>query len=118
LLQCACDNTPKMARYTDELIFRSFFVNSAFSNFLLAGTTSSHVLPALVVELVVRLVQQLEHRALGPLLIAPRDLFPELHQAREILDRMEAGFNSVRIRLSCGPSKAFTRLMPRPSRRL
>src|SRR5262249_2414088 len=46
------------------------------------------VLPALVVELVVRLVQQLEHQALGLLLIAPRDLFPEFHQARDILDRI------------------------------
>jgi hypothetical protein len=38
------------------------------------------LLPALVVELAVRLVQQLEHQAPGLLLIAQRDLFPEFHR--------------------------------------
>src|SRR5215472_8082063 len=37
------------------------------------------LLPALIVELVVRLVQQLEHKALGLIPIAQRDLFPEFH---------------------------------------
>src|SRR5215813_7424746 len=47
-----------------------------------------YLLPALIVELVVRLVQQLEHKALGLIPIAQRDLFPEFHQTGKISDRI------------------------------
>src|SRR5262249_52858606 len=47
-----------------------------------------YLLPARIVELVVRLVQQLEHKALGLVPIAQRDLFPEFHQAGKISDRI------------------------------
>jgi hypothetical protein len=38
------------------------------------------LLPALVVELAVRLVQQLEHQAVGLILIAQRNLLPEFQK--------------------------------------
>src|SRR5262249_11637044 len=48
----------------------------------------NYLLPALIVELVVRLVQELEHKTLGLIAIAQRDLFPEFHQTGQILDRI------------------------------
>src|SRR5262245_3235748 len=47
-----------------------------------------YLLPALTVELVVRLVQQLEHKTLGLIPIAQRDLFPEFRQTGKISDRI------------------------------
>src|SRR5262245_10373552 len=52
------------------------------------GQRVKSLLPALIIELVVRLVQELEHKTLGLIAIAQRDLFPEFHQTGKILDRI------------------------------
>src|SRR5262249_43065 len=76
-----------------------------------------YLLPARIVELVVRLVQQLEHKTLGLIAIAQRDLFPQFHQTGKILDRIlvhllvvmdvDDGGQIPRQRLTNGPIDAL-----------
>jgi hypothetical protein len=72
------------------------------------------LLPALIVQLLIWLVQQLEHQPLGLILIAQRYLFPEFHQAREVLDRILVHFFVV-MHVDDGGQNSSTMLAQLPS---